>query len=91
MVMHGSSNGASLTADIRLQLGDDGITLTLEDNGELFDPTGAETPDVDAALEDRQIGKLGLHFVNSLADRVSYRVANGRNQLTVNVETESKD
>jgi serine/threonine-protein kinase RsbW len=91
MVMHGSSNSDNLTADIRLQLGDGGITLTLEDDGQPFDPTVAEAPDVDAALEERQIGKLGLHFVNSLADRVSYRLENGRNQLTVSVDTKTKD
>lgn len=91
MVMHGSSNADALNADVRLQFGSEGLTLTIEDDGQPFDPTGAESPDVDAALEDRQVGKLGLHFVNTLADRVSYRLENGRNQLTVNVETENKD
>ena len=48
----------NLTADIRLQLGDGGIALTLEDDGQPFDPNVAEAPDVDAALEDRQIGRI---------------------------------
>ena len=91
MVMHGNSNGGTLTADIRLQLGRGGITLTVEDDGQPFDPTAAEAPDVDAALEDRQVGKLGLHFVKSLANSVSYRLENGRNQLTINVETDTQD
>ena len=91
MVMHGSSNADALNADIRLQLDSDGLTLTLEDDGQPFDPTGVETPDVDAALEDRQVGKLGLHFVNTLADRLSYRLDNGRNRLKVTVETKTRD
>lgn len=91
LVMHGSSSSSALTADIRLRVDRGGITLVLEDDGQPFDPTGAEAPDVDAALEDRQIGKLGLHFVKSLADRVQYRLEEGRNRLTINVDTETKD
>jgi serine/threonine-protein kinase RsbW len=91
LVMHGNSNGETLTADIRLQLGKGGITLTVADDGQPFDPTAAETPDVNAALEDRQVGKLGLHFVKSLADEVSYRLENGWNLLTINVETDTKE
>ena len=91
LVMHGNSNDGTLMADIRLQVGAGGITLTVEDDGQPFDPTATEAPDVDAALEDRQVGKLGLHFVKSLADRVSYRLENGRNLLTISVETDTKD
>ena len=91
LVMHGNSNGGTLKADIGLQLGEGGITLTVEDDGQPFDPTAAEAPDVDAALEDRQVGKLGLHFVKSLADHVSYRLENGRNLLTINVGTDTKN
>lgn len=91
LVMHGNSNDGTLTADIRLQVGAGGITLTVADDGQPFDPTAAEAPDVDAALEDRQVGKLGLHFVKSLADHVSYRLENGRNLLTISVETDTKD
>ena len=91
LVMHGDSNANGVTANIRLQLADGGISLTFEDDGKPFDPTSAETPDVDAALEDRQIGKLGLHFVNSLADRVAYRQKDGRNLLTIDVATDTKD
>lgn len=91
LVMHGNSNGGTLRANIRLEVGEGGITLTVEDDGQPFDPTAAEAPDVDAALEDRQVGKLGLHFVKSLADHVSYRLEDGRNLLTINVETDTKD
>ena len=91
LVMHGNSNDGTLTADIRLQVAAGGITLTVADDGQPFDPTAAEAPDVDAALEDRQVGKLGLHFVKSLADHVSYRLENGRNLLTISVETDTKD
>ena len=91
LVMHGNSNGGTLRANIRLEVGESGITLTVEDDGQPFDPTAAEAPDVDAALEDRQVGKLGLHFVKSLADHVSYRLEDGRNLLTINVETDTKD
>ena len=86
LVMHGSANDGALTAHIQLQAGQDGITLTLEDNGQPFDPT----PDVEAPLEDRPVGKLGLHFVKSLANQVSYRLENGRNKLTINLKADTE-
>lgn len=87
IVTHGAAGRDSLQADIVLQVSDDGITLTVEDEGAPFDPTAAEAPDVKAALEDRPVGKLGLHFVNTLADDVAYRLKDGRNHLTVRLGT----
>ena len=88
LVMHGANDGDALNADIHLQLTGDGVTLVVEDDGAPFDPTAAETPDVTAALDERPVGKLGLHFVNTLADAVEYRLNKGRNHLTVHLHTE---
>ena len=84
---HGAEGHDSVQTDIVLRVGNEGITLTVEDNGTPFDPTAAQAPDVKAALEDRPIGKLGLHFVNTLADDVAYRLNDGRNHLTVRLQT----
>lgn len=60
--------------------------LTICDNGPPFDPLAEATaPDLDASLEDRAIGGLGIHLVRTMADAMTYRRVDGRNELTVSV------
>lgn len=57
------------------------LTIEVQDDGRPFDPLGIPAPDLDADLESRQIGGLGMHFVRTLLDRVSYERRNGWNVL----------
>jgi serine/threonine-protein kinase RsbW len=70
---------------IRLLLSLDGpaLQVVLEDDGKPFNPLDAPAPDIDAALEDRTVGGLGIHFVREIMDRVTYRREGRRNLLTM--------
>ncbi len=46
--------------------------LTLTDNGTFFPPESAAAPDIEASLEDRKIGGLGIFFIQQLMDSVVY-------------------
>ena len=71
------------TLDIELRL-DSGIAeLTFTDNGVLFDPLGKEDPDIGSDLKDRPIGGMGIIIVKTIADKITYRVFEGKNRLTV--------
>lgn len=60
------------------------ITIEMMDNGPPFDPLhDAPQPDLEASLEDRRIGGLGIHFVRTLMDEVRYRREQDRNHLTM--------
>jgi anti-sigma regulatory factor (Ser/Thr protein kinase) len=59
------------------------VTITVEDDGMAFDPLAGPSPDLDAALADRPIGGLGIHFVRTMTDAQSYARVAGRNRLTV--------
>ncbi|MBK1720256.1 ATP-binding protein [Thiocystis violacea] len=59
-------------------------TLRIEDDGHPFDPTArAPAPVLDAAVEDRPIGGLGLHLVRSLTASLRYARHDGLNRLDV--------
>ena len=61
-----------------------GIRMVFTDNGKPFDPTkDVETPDVGAAMEDRQIGGLGIFMVKKMSKSISYERCDGKNVLTV--------
>jgi anti-sigma regulatory factor (Ser/Thr protein kinase) len=57
------------------------MELVVEDGGKPFDPLRAPRPKLGTPLEARQVGGLGIHFVKSLMDEVSYERVDGRNRL----------
>ena len=62
----------------------DAVKIEISDNGGAFDPLNeAPQPDVDAGLEERSIGGLGIHLVRTLTNDLSYRREGGRNHLTL--------
>ncbi|MEX2628375.1 MAG: ATP-binding protein [Tistlia sp.] len=62
----------------------DGATLSAEvvDEGRPFDPLAAPDPDLEAGLEERAVGGLGLFLVRQLMDEVAYRRDGPRNRLS---------
>lgn len=54
------------------RVNEDGLTVILRDLGQPFDPTGVPEPDLEASLEDRNTGGLGLYFVRKLMDEVRF-------------------
>ncbi len=59
------------------------LQAVLRDHGRAFDPTTLAAPDVGASLDDRDMGGLGVHFVQRLADRFEYRRDGEVNEVTV--------
>ncbi|MBI1182340.1 MAG: ATP-binding protein [Alphaproteobacteria bacterium] len=62
---------------------DDALTITIADDGIAFDPLSVPDPDTDSDLEHRQIGGLGVYFVKTMMDEVSYHRLDGQNRLTL--------
>lgn len=82
VVMHGSTAaGTAALVEVSLSLAEDGLTMTVEDNGPYFDPLSLPTPDVTAGVAERPVGGLGVFLVRQMMDTVSYERVAGRNQL----------
>jgi len=63
---------------------DDALTIEMVDDGKPFDPlTEAPVPDVNAPMDERPIGGLGVFLVRKLMDELTYRREEGRNHLTL--------
>lgn len=67
--------------DVSVGCGADGDAFVVEiaDSGDAFDVLSLPDPDTTADLMDRQIGGLGVYFIRSLTDQVSYRREAGQN------------
>jgi serine/threonine-protein kinase RsbW len=81
VVTHGTPAGSQGRVEVCLALADNSLTLAVEDDGPPFDPLTLPAPDVNASLDQRQVGGLGVYFVRQLMDAVSYRRVGPRNQL----------
>jgi serine/threonine-protein kinase RsbW len=57
------------------------LILEIADAGRPFDVLSLPDPDRTLGIEDRQAGGLGIHFIRTLSDNVSYRRENDRNIL----------
>ena len=70
--------------EIVLTSEDDALTIEVSDNGHPFNPLeDAIDPNVDALLEDRSVGGLGVHLVRTLMDDLHYQRDDGKNRLTL--------
>jgi anti-sigma regulatory factor (Ser/Thr protein kinase) len=67
--------------EVAVELREDAVEMTIQDEGPAFDPLLLPEPDVTAALDERRPGGLGVHLVRKLMDRVEYRRTEGRNCL----------
>jgi len=73
----------TVTTDIAVAIDvADRVTVSLVDNGGVeFDVTTKREVDVDAPLEDRKPGGLGIHLIQNLVDSLEYQYHNGRGEV----------
>jgi anti-sigma regulatory factor (Ser/Thr protein kinase) len=58
------------------------LLVTIRDQGRPFDPLALEEPDVTGPIEERSIGGLGVFLLRQMVEALTYRRAEGMNQLT---------
>jgi anti-sigma regulatory factor (Ser/Thr protein kinase) len=68
-------------AEIALALNGSRLEIEFIDDGCAFDPLAGPPPNLDAPLEERLIGGLGLHLLRSLSDVVRYERRNNKNVI----------
>jgi len=61
----------------------DTLVLRIEDDGIPFNPCEVETPDLECALEEREIGGLGCYLMRCCMDDIAYERRGNRNVLTM--------
>lgn len=76
-------DGGEHVIDVELAAVDGAIEATIRDDGKEYNPLLREDPDVNAPLEERRVGGLGVLLVKRLMDEVAYERAGGRNILTM--------
>ncbi|MDG6258150.1 MAG: ATP-binding protein [Methanomicrobiaceae archaeon] len=75
--------GSKGAIDIDCTVGDQYVQLEIADEGVPFNPLTLPDPDIDADLDHRKIGGLGIFFVKTVMDELEYKFRGGRNVLTM--------
>ena len=78
---HGFVDGGEHSVTVLMVCTDSKLTLEVTDDGIPYDPLQRAPVDVDAPLEERTIGGLGIHLIRNLMDEVEYDRVEDRNRL----------
>ena len=81
IVIHGYRGLEPGDVKLEVELAPDLATLTLTDQGHTFDPRQAPAPNVEARLEDRPVGGLGIYLIRQTMDDVRYETNGNSNRL----------
>ena len=80
LVQHGGGAGLTLEASLEVTTGE--LRGEVVDDGAAFDPLQVPPPDLEATLEERAVGGLGIHLARTLTDDLAYERREGRNRLS---------
>ena len=62
------------------------VVVSFIDHGVPYDPLAREDPNVGLALEEREIGGLGIYMVKKSMDEITYEYREGQNILRISKE-----
>lgn len=83
VIRHGYRDVDTHAIRVRVALTGKQCTVVVADDARPYDPLSRATPDIDADIDDRPIGGLGIFFVRELMDEVDYRREHEQNILTI--------
>ena len=85
IISHGFRGmGGDHEFDVRIWSTPDAVKFELTDDSWPFNPlTDSPDPTLEGDLDDRPVGGLGLHFMQSMMDEIRYVREDGKNRLTV--------
>lgn len=86
VIQHGYGGKAGT---IRLALERDGETVraVLIDRAPAYDPFATAAPDLEAGIDEREIGGLGVHLVREMAETVDYARCGDENHVMIAIRT----
>src|SRR4051794_7538050 len=83
VIKYGYDDGLEHHIHVDLAVNGNEVAIRVEDDGKPFNPLEAPHPKLDAPIEQRPIGGLGVFIVKTVADSVDYTRENGRNVVTM--------
>ena len=83
IIKHGYGGESKGEISLEFQPLDDGLQVTIRDQGAPFDPKSVPAPDLTAPIEKRDEGGLGLFLMHQLMDEVNFSFGSGGGQTNI--------
>ena len=83
IITHGYAEMDPGSIILDLELDPAQITISLTDFGHAFEPDNAPVPNVDAPIEERELGGFGLFFIQQSVDNMKYKTSEDGNTMTL--------
>jgi serine/threonine-protein kinase RsbW len=81
IITHGYASLDPGSIILDLNIDPDKIIVSLTDFGHSFEPSSAPMPDVNAPLEERELGGFGLFLIQQSTDDMNYQVTEDGNKM----------
>lgn len=81
IVSYGYPDGRPGQFEVSIRQQGDHLLITIEDDGDAFDPFSLAEPNLELSLDERSIGGLGVHFARTLMNSHRYERVDGRNRV----------
>ncbi len=82
-ISYGYKDDEEHEIDIRVEVLDQRLLVTIVDDGVPFNPFTREAPDISLDIDEREIGGLGIHLCQQIMDEASYKRGIDKNQVTL--------
>lgn len=82
IIQHGYKGLIPGSIILSFRIEQDRILVQITDFGHIFEPVNAPKPNIEAALEDRELGGLGLFLIYQTMDNIDYKCSEEGNVLT---------
>ena len=79
VINHGQATAITLLASVE----NDQLTVTIDDDGQPFDPTAESTTDFSVPADQRPPGGLGIMYLHKMTDGLAYQRVDGHNVLKI--------
>lgn len=80
---HAFPKGEEHHFTVQIGVGKEEFVARIEDDGVEFNPTAHPMPNLDAPLEERKEGGLGIYLVRQIMTSVEYERVEGKNVVTL--------
>ncbi len=80
---HAYPQGEEHNFTVQVALDSREFVARIEDDGKEFNPTEYPEPDLDAPLEERKEGGLGIYLVRQIMTSINYQRVGGKNVVTL--------
>jgi serine/threonine-protein kinase RsbW len=81
IISHGYAGLDPGSIILDLEIDSEKLTISLTDFGHSFEPSNVPIPDVDAPIEERELGGFGLFLIQQSMDHLNYQVTEEGNKM----------